>query len=356
MAEHLGDRDNFQIRRATFFVLLILVTFAFIGLISDFLMACFWAAILAIVFHGTNEWLLTKFPGRRNLATTLTLVIVLFIAVIPIFLITVAVINESQNLYQAFESGEMKVLPIDKVRELLPQIEEVLSKVGITAGDFESRLKEIGQNIVAGFGEIAVRYTQNAINVFIQFTLMMYILFFFIRDGRQIVEAIQRALPIGDEIEELLFRRFAQVSRATLKGTLVVATIQGSIGGITFAILGIPAAVLWGVLMILLSLLPIGGSAIIWAPTAVVLFVQGHVTKAIILVIIGALFIGLIDNILRPRLVSRDTRMPDYLVLLATLGGLAFFGLTGFIIGPVIAALFTTCWEITGRLFGGRAR
>lgn len=356
MPERLGDRDNFQVRRGTFFALLLLVTFAFIGLISDFLMACFWAAILAIVFHGTNQWFLTKMPGRRNLSTTLTLVVILFIAVIPIFFVTLAVINESQSLYEAFESGEMQVMPLEKLKGLIPEAEAILERVGISPEQFESRLREIGQNIVSGFGEIAVRYTQNAINVFIQFTLMMYILFFFLRDGNKIILAIKGALPIGDEIEEQLFRRFAQVSRATLKGTLVVATVQGTIGGITFAILGIPAAVLWGVLMILLSLLPIGGSAIIWLPTAIVLFVQGHIAKAIVLVVIGSLFIGLIDNVLRPRLVSRDTRMPDYLVLLATLGGIAMFGLTGFIIGPVIAALFITCWEITGRLFGGQAR
>lgn len=356
MPERLGDRDNFQIRRGTFFALLLLVTFAFVGLISDFLMACFWAAILAIVFHGTNEWFLAKMPGRRNLSTSLTLIVILFIAIIPIFFVTLAVINESQNLYEAFESGQMQVMPLEKLQNLIPEAEAILERVGISAEQFESRLKEIGQNIVSGFGEIAFRYTQNAINIFIQFTLMMYILFFFLRDGRKIVLAIKSALPIGDEIEEQLFTRFAQVSRATLKGTLVVATVQGSVGGIVFAILGIPAAVLWGVLMILLSLLPVGGSAIIWLPTAIVLFIQGHIAKAIVLVVVGSLFIGLIDNVLRPRLVSRDTRMPDYLVLLATLGGIAMFGLTGFIIGPVIAALFTTCWEITGRLFGGQAR
>ena len=356
MPKQLGDGDSIKIRRGTFLLLLLLVTLAFIGLISDFLMACFWASILAIVFHGTNEWILERLPGRENLSVILTLLIILFIAVIPIFFITLAVIGESQDLYNAFESGELMPLPLDEIREIIPQVEEVLQRFGISPEDFESKLQEVGQNVVSGFGEIAVKYTQNAINIFIQFTLMMYILFFFIRDGRGIIEAIKSALPIGDEIEEQIFRRFAQVSRATLKGTVVVAIIQGTLGGITFALLGIPAATLWGVLMILLSLLPVGGSAIIWGPTAVILFAQGHIGKAIILLIVGSLFIGLIDNILRPRLVSRETQMPDYLVLLATLGGIAIFGLTGFIIGPVIAALFITCWEITGRLFGGEVR
>jgi predicted PurR-regulated permease PerM len=126
------------------------------------------------------------------------------------------------------------------------------------------------------------------------------------------------------------------------------------IGGTLFAILGIPGAVLWGVLMALLSLLPIGGSGIIWAPTAIIMFVQGHVTEGIIIVVVGFLGIGLIDNLLRPILVSHDTKIPDYVVLIATLGGLSWFGLSGFIIGPVIAALFMICWEITGELYGGK--
>jgi predicted PurR-regulated permease PerM len=179
-------------------------------------------------------------------------------------------------------------------------------------------------------------------------------LYFWIRDGEKILNAVRNSIPVGQEIETMLFRKFAQVSRATLRGTVIVAMCQGLIGGILFGVLDIQGAVLWGVLMGVLSLLPVGGSAIIWAPTAFILFAQGHVTESIIIVIVGTLGIGLIDNILRPILVGREAKMPDYLVLLATIGGIAWFGLSGFIIGPVIAALFITCWEITGELFGGK--
>ena len=350
-------RDNYWVRRGTFLVLLALVTLAFVGLIKDFLMACFWASILAIVFHGSNVWLLNKFSGRRNLATVVTLLLIMIVVITPIFFITVAVINESQEIYTAIEDGTVSPQEeLQRLRETLPEIERVIGRFGVAAEDFEARLVAFAQNIVSGLGEVAFRYTQNAINLIIQFTLMLYILFFFIRDGDSIIKAIKSALPIGDEIEERLFRKFATVSRATLKGTLVVAIVQGSLGGLTFALLGIPGATLWGVIMILLSLLPVGGSAIVWLPTAIVLFLTGEVAKGLILVIVGSLFIGLIDNLLRPRLVSRDTQMPDYLVLLATLGGLAIFGLSGFIIGPVIAALFITCWDIMGHLFGGTER
>ncbi|MEM9261899.1 MAG: AI-2E family transporter, partial [Bacteroidota bacterium] len=147
----------------------------------------------------------------------------------------------------------------------------------------------------------------------------------------------------------------AQVSKATLKGTVVVAIVQGSIGGVLFAVLGLPAALLWGVAMTLLALLPVGGSAIVWFPTAIILFAQGYPTKAIIIIIVGSLIIGLVDNLLRPLLVGRDTEMPDYLVLISTLGGITYFGLSGFVIGPTIAALFITVWEMMGRDYGGKS-
>jgi len=152
----------------------------------------------------------------------------------------------------------------------------------------------------------------------------------------------------------MLFERFAQVSKATLKGTVVVALVQGSIGGVLFALVGIPAALLWGVAMTLLALLPVGGSAIIWIPAAIILFVQGNVVEAFIVVAVGSLIIGLVDNLLRPLLVGRDTGMPDYLVLISTLGGITWFGLSGFVIGPTIAALFITVWEMMGKDYGGR--
>jgi len=175
---------------------------------------------------------------------------------------------------------------------------------------------------------------------------MLYLLFFFLRDGRRIIDNAVRALPLGDERERHLLRRFADVSRATIKGTLVVGIVQGSIGGIAFALLGISAPVLWGVVMILLSIVPAVGPAFVWLPAAVVLIGTGRIAAGITLIVVGALIIGLVDNLLRPLLVGRETRMPDYLILLATLGGLAAFGLAGVVVGPIIAAFFLAVWQM----------
>ena len=196
-------------------------------------------------------------------------------------------------------------------------------------------------------------YTQNALSFTAQFFLMLYVLFFFLRDGRKMLNAAINVVPLGNKWERTLIERFASVARATLKGTLIVAVVQGSIGGLMFAILGIEGALFWGVMMTILSLLPVGGSAIVWAPAAAILAWQGLWGKAIALVIVGTLGIGLIDNILSPILVGRDTEMPDFLVQLATLGGIAWFGLSGFVLGPVIAALFLTFWQTAGKEYGG---
>ncbi len=141
------------------------------------------------------------------------------------------------------------------------------------------------------------------------------------------------------------------MSRATIKGTLVVGLVQGAIGGIAFAVLGISAPVLWGVVMALLSILPAVGTALVWLPAAIFLIVNGQIVGGVALILIGVFVIGLIDNLLRPILVGRDTRMPDYLILLSTLGGLAAFGLAGIIIGPIIAAFFLSVWHMAEKEF-----
>jgi len=185
------------------------------------------------------------------------------------------------------------------------------------------------------------------------FFLMLYLLFFVLREGDSLLDQMVRALPLGDERERALFAKFAEVARATIKGTLIVGIVQGTLGGILFWALGIEAAVFWGVVMVLLSVLPAVGAGLVWLPAAIVLAVSGAWIKAAIMVGVGALVIGMVDNLLRPMLVGRDTKMPDYVILLSTLGGLTTFGISGFVIGPVIAALFIVVWDMFAREHAG---
>lgn len=343
------------VRPIAFFLMLLGISVAFVGMVGPFLMALFWAGLLSMLFRRPYRLLRIRLRGRDNLAAAITTVLIVLIVVLPVFFIALALVNESFSTYHKILTGEWDLTKIvDFIQEEAPRLEKLLREVGITPEKLKADVANFAVNAARTVAERVFGYTQDAITFSVQFFLMLYVLFFFLRDGRRIMTAVMNALPLGNRWERFLLERFAGVARATLKGTLIVAIVQGSMGGITFAILGIEGAVFWGIIMTILSILPIVGSSFVWGPAAIILAWQGMWGKTIVLVIVGALGIGLIDNILRPILVGRDTKMPDYLVLIATLGGLGWFGISGFVIGPVIAALFLTFWDTAGGEYGGR--
>lgn len=333
-----------------FLTFVLLVTVSFFLLIKDFLLACFWAIILAVVFYPVYQWINRYFKNSEILPLFLTMLTIILVLVIPLLIITLMITEESTAYYQKIQSGEInpQVYFQDTLALLLPKfnklshIQEIsVEQISASAGNaFTQAVQYIAQQLPA--------LTQNILNLIVQVALSFYILFFLLRDGQQLIRKFISLIPIGDKIEIELFERFTSVARATVKGGLLVAVIQGSIGGLLFWFVGIPAAFLWGMLMIVLSLLPIG-SALIWAPAAVILFLQGYTLKAVILLSVGIFVIAMIDNFLRPRLIGKDSKMSDYLVLVSTLGGISWFSLTGFVLGPIIAALFITFWDILGK-------
>jgi predicted PurR-regulated permease PerM len=281
------------------------------------------------------------------------LLVILVIVILPLFLIGLAVANEATGLYQRVSSGEINLQePLDALRSQVPLATNLMDRVGVDIEEIRQGLSDAAVTVSRYLASQALVIGQNALEFTVMFFVMLYLLFFFLRDGDRLLNTLVRALPLGDVRERLLFSRFAEVSRATIKGTFVVAIVQGTLGGLIFWILGINAAVFWGVLMAVLSLLPAIGSAIIWLPAAIILMVTGSVVKGLVLIVVGTLIIGMVDNVLRPLLVGRDTQMADYLILLTTLGGLAVFGISGFVIGPIIAALFLSVWEMFIEEFG----
>lgn len=333
------------VAQAFFFLLLLIVTVAFFGLIADFLKAIFWAAVLALMFRPVQQVLTRLMPGRPALDALLTTTAVIVSVLIPVSLIALAVAQEAAKLATDLEAGNVNTestllwlegripfLPglLDRFQIDVTRIQEGLSTAAIASG------KWIAGNAVA--------IGQNALQFFLQLFVMLYLLFFFIKDGNSIMQAIARILPLDNELQQNLKTRFANVARATLKGTFLISVIQGFIGGLTFWALGIRAAVLWGVVMALFALIPAVGPAVVWLPAAIVLIASGEMAKGLVLIGVGAVVIGLVDNLLRPVLVGRDARLPDYVILLTTLGGIGLFGLSGVLIGPIIAALFFTVW------------
>lgn len=341
-----------KLETQSFLALLVLVSLAFLWVLKPFFGPIFWAVAIAIIFAPVQDWLNRKLPGRRNLNAALTLLICLVVVIIPVVFTITSVVGQIADFYRMVESDEVDLTKyVQKVQDGFPTLQSWLARFGI---DIDN-LKQNAANAAMATGKFVAQHSlsigQNAFGFALGVGVMLYVGFFLLRDGDKIVQLLYKALPLGDEREHLLFTKFAEVTRATVKGNVVVAIVQGSIGGIAFAALGIGGALLWGVVMAIFSMLPAVGASLIWIPVAIYLFATGAVVKAIILIIVGAFGIGLIDNVLRPILVGRDTKLPDYLVLLSTLGGLVLFGINGFVVGPLIAALFIAFWGIFIREF-----
>lgn len=339
----------------TLLVLVVVVSLAFAWILLPFYGAILWAVILATVFAPVHRWLEETMPGRPNVTALLTVLIIVGLVLLPLAITAASLVNEATQLYDRVQSGELNLgRMLQRILDALPGwASNILARVGVTdVGDVQQRLiallKEGGQF----FASQAVLVGQGTANLVISLLIMLYLLFFFLRDGGRLANRVKEAIPLASEQKRALFERFALVVRAMVKGTILVAIAQGFLGGLIFWALGIHAPVLWGVIMAFLSLLPALGAAVVWLPVALYLLATGAMVKGIVLIAFGAGVIGLVDNVLRPYLVGKDTAMPDYVVLISTLGGIAIFGLNGFVVGPLIAAMFIAVWGIAA---GGNA-
>ena len=333
----------------TLLLLLIAVTLGFLAILWPFHGAVFWGIILAILFTPLHRRLLRRMPRRRNLAALATLTVCLVIVILPMTLITISLIQEAGLIYERLRSGQLSFgAYFQQVLAAMPAwAMSLLDRFNLTsAAELEARLSSVSVQASQFFATKALDLGQNTLQFIVSFGIMLYLLFFLLRDGAELVARIRESIPLDDGHKRQLSSKFTTVIRATVKGNIVVAASQGALGGMIFWILGIQGPVLWGVLMAFLSLLPAVGAGLIWGPVAIYFFATGAIWQGAVLTAFGICVIGLVDNVLRPVLVGKDTKMPDYIVLISTLGGMALFGLTGFVIGPVIAALFIATWDL----------
>lgn len=339
-----------RVEAGFFLGLVVALTVLMFLVLSGFFQPIFWAALMGVLFQPTQNWFEQKVGGRVSLAAVMTLFVILVTVLVPTLLIASAVAEQGLQLYQNLQEGEVNPGAIlERVERSLPvEVVAMLERAGIVPETLQSRISQAALDASGFIAGLAVSVGQNVGRFAAMFFVMLYLLFFVLRDGSTMLEKAMWALPLGDQRERDLFGKFAEVGRATIKGTLVVGAVQGMLGGIIFAILGIQGAVFWGVVMIFLSILPAVGATLVWLPAALFLLVGGAVVKGLILVLYGFLVIGLADNILRPLLVGRDTKMPDWLILVSTLGGLTTFGISGFVIGPIVAAMFLAVWTMFG--------
>lgn len=330
-------------------VLLVLVSAAFIWILLPFYGAAFWAVILGILFAPLQGRLQVKFGWQRNLTSLCTLSICLVIAILPVIIISALLVQEGASLYKSVESGELDIAGyVSQFKHSLPPyFQHLLDRFGM--GELNGLREKIVKSAMTGGQELASKafsFGQGTFEFIVSFFIMLYLLFFFLRDGAELARKVRAAVPLQEQQKRRLQLKFNRVVRATVKGNLLVAITQGALGGLIFWFLDVPSVLLWAVLMAFLSLLPAVGAGIVWVPVAAFFLLTGAIWQGVVLVLFGVLVIGLVDNLLRPLLVGKDTRMPDYMILVSTLGGLAIFGLNGFVIGPLIAALFMSSWDI----------
>jgi predicted PurR-regulated permease PerM len=338
-----------RLENNAFLALLISVSLAFAWILQPFFGAVFWGAVIAIVFMPVYTALLRRWKQRRTLAALATLLLIVLMVVLPLTLLTGTLVREGAALVQRVQSGETNFARyFEQVVAVLPAwMHDLLDHFGLS--DFKDLQARITDAIGRGSQAIATQvYSvgQNALDLVVGFFVMLYLAFFLLRDGVALSHRIRTAVPLAPLHRRLLATKFITVIRATVKGNVLVAATQGALGGLAFWFFGIQGALLWAVLMGFLSLLPAIGAALIWLPVALYFLVTGAIWQGVTLILYGVLVIGLVDNVLRPILVGKDTQRPDYLVLISTIGGMAVFGINGFVIGPVIAAMFMAVWDL----------
>jgi len=340
----------------TAFVLLLVaaVTGLFLAVAWPFLKPLLLGALLAGLFHPLYRWIARLLGGRQSLGAIVTLLLLLVLGLGPtsVFLgivvqqaLTVSDqaipwLNQHLGAASSFNVNEWIVQRFPGLAKYMPSQEQLLEQVGTAA-------KTAGAFLVSFASRMTATTAAFLLNLFV----MLYAMFFFFKDGHKILERIFYYTPLSDEDETRMLTQFASITRATVKGTLVIGVIQGALGGIAFRVAGIEGAALWGTIMTILSIIPGIGAPLVWVPFVIFLYLNGqYLTATLLLVWCGAV-VTTIDNFLRPVLVGRDAQMPDLLILIGTLGGLFLFGPIGFIVGPIVCGLFLTVWDIYGATF-----
>lgn len=341
-------------RTAFVLILVAAVTVLFLAVTWPFLKPLLLGALLAGLFRPLYRWFTRHLGGRRSLGALVTLLVLFFLVVGPLSAFLGIVVQQALNVSEqaipwvqqhfgsasSFNAHDWLVQRFPALAHQVPSQEQLMQNVGALA-------KAAGGLLVAGASQLTAGTAGFLLDLFV----MIYAMFFFLRDGEKIIQKIFYYMPLSHEDEALMLERLSSITRATVKGTLVIGVIQGALAGVAFWVAGIGGAAFWGTVMAILSIVPGIGSALIWVPAVIYLFLTGQALAGTLLLAWCVAVVGTIDNILRPILVGKDAKMPDLLILVGTLGGLFLFGPIGFIVGPIVCGLFLTAWEIYGATF-----
>jgi len=350
IGEKIPAMSKDQINNLTILLMTFGISALFLSMIHQFLMVLFLSGLFSALARPIYLRLDLWFGGRHHLASLVTLLAMVFVILIPLASLIGIVVAQAIDVSQSVspwvkklsEPGVFakKVAHLPFYDDLLPYRELLISKTG-EAVTLASKF------LVGGLSSL----TMGTVNVIFMAFVMLYTMYFLQMDGDKLIEKILYYLPLKSSDEHLMLDKFTSVTRATLKGTLLIGALQGTLAGIAFAVAGIENAVFWGTLMAVLSVIPSVGSALVWIPAVIVLILQGQLASGILLALFCGLIVGSLDNVLRPILVGKDTKMHELMIFFGTLGGIMMFGITGIFIGPLIASLFITVWEMYGTTF-----
>jgi predicted PurR-regulated permease PerM len=321
-------------------------------ILSPFLSSIIWAILLAMVFYPLLQKLQHILKKREVLSALIMTLLVLIVIVLPFSLLLASLAGEVVDVYHRVEemikTGQLQAY-LERVREI-PILNWILAKLGqyidlSRADPFPLLLKNLKQISTFIFNQSTTLL--KGFSTFIAgffFTLLS--LYYVFKDGSRFFENLKGIVPLPSKERDLLIQRFKDMIYATIYGGILIAILQGILGGLSFWVLGLPSPIFWGTAMALLSFIPIGGTALIWAPASIILLIGGNILKGFILLGLGVFAIGMVDNLLRPLFISSRTNIHPLLLFFAVLGGIQAFGLIGLIAGPLVATLFLTMIEI----------
>jgi predicted PurR-regulated permease PerM len=337
--------------KAFVLLLLLFISAIFLAMIWQFLMTLIMAGIFSALFYPLYRKLRRGFGGRSNPAAGATLFLIIFLVLLPLAgflgLVTAEALKVGETVKPWIQKQISEPAAFSDLLEKIPFYDHIIpykQTILTKAGELVGRLSGY---LINSLSSVTVMTAQFLFLTFI----LLYTMFFFFVDGESILKRILQYLPLPPEDQVNMLDRFTSVTRATLKGMAVIGILQGGLAGAAFAAVGIPSSVFWGTVMIVMSIIPGIGTAIVWGPAAIILATGGHYTEAVVLGGVCAVVVGSVDNFLRPRLVGKDTKMHELMVFFGTLGGIMMFGVAGIIIGPIVAALLVTVWEIYGVAF-----
>jgi predicted PurR-regulated permease PerM len=328
-----------------FFAIMLIVTVAVFFIMKPFIYAIFWAVILAGLFMPVYKKVEKKLH-RPSVSATIVLVLICLIFILPLGFIISLLLKESMDIYQGMSNDNSQIsVYVQRIAELIKH-NPYTDSLHLDDAALTEKITDLSKSVAAYFFDSLKSFTQNTLQFIVQLGVMLYALFYFIRDGKKFLEWILKLLPLEQDRDRILLARFQKTANSTLKVTLIIGGIQGILGGLLFLITGIQGAILWGMVMIITAVIPVVGCALVWVPAGILMMITGHLWTGILILAFGALVISMVDHFLRPILLGKDVSMHPLLIFLSTMGGIIVFGFTGFIIGPIIMSMAMAVWQM----------